>query len=107
MTHPRDLRSVRRYSQHYACFACRRAFKRAERWPPEEGEAPRESRPCPECGQPARAMGVNFKAPRRESANQWRKLELLARMNMLFHHWGRRPATLAEAKQVARRKGVL
>jgi hypothetical protein len=95
------------YTEHYACFACRRAFKHPEQatigagydYPPR----PPKHRPCPECGRPARSMGKNFKAPRRESVNQWRKLELLARLDMLFHGMGRRPRTYAEAKQLARR----
>jgi hypothetical protein len=97
------------YTEHYACFACRRAFKHREEavigvgheYPPR----PPRYRPCPECGGPARSMGKNFKAPRRESANQWRKLELLARLDMLFHGPGRRPRTYAEARQLARREG--
>jgi hypothetical protein len=52
-------------------------------------------------------MGEKFNPPRRESKNQWRKLELLARLDMLFHSYGWRPKTYSEAKRVARRQGRL
>jgi hypothetical protein len=97
---------VLRYSKHYACFVCRRAFKHPEvcdrNGPSRE---PPRSRPCPECGGPARSMGMNFKPPRREATNQWRKLELLASRGELFHSYGARPRTLADAKQQERERG--
>jgi hypothetical protein len=95
---------VVRYAEHYACFVCRRAFKHPEEYSRADREfRPALSRPCPECGGPARSMGMNFKPPRREATNQWRKLELLASRGELFHGFGARPGTYAEAKQQARR----
>jgi hypothetical protein len=94
---------VVRYSEHYACFACRRAFKHPEEYARAGGQLrPPRSRPCPECGGPARSMGMNFKPPRREATKQWRKLELLARRGELFHGSALRPKTYAEAKQQTR-----
>ena len=99
------------YKQHYACFSCRKAFrKNAEMLPGPPT--------CPQCGRPMKGMGLDFKAPRRRNRSQWRKAKLLAQYNILYHSCGcggpgHRPAYLrevpsflAELHKPARRNAV-
>jgi hypothetical protein len=60
--------------QHYACFACRKAFKVRGTYNSTTAPAP-----CPECKGPMTAMGVLFRAPRQRAVKAWRRLEELAR----------------------------
>jgi hypothetical protein len=61
----------------YACFKCRRAFKR-----PWQGRIP--ERPCPNCGAQAVALNPKFKAPRSDNVEQWKKVEFLVSRGFLF-----------------------
>jgi DNA-directed RNA polymerase subunit RPC12/RpoP len=95
------------YKEHYACFHCRKAFKQ-----PSYFDLPKDVRPkrreervvvCPQCGSRMRNMGLDFKAPRQRSVDQWRKVELLYQRGITFHSCGccgpgYRPATLAEVR---------
>lgn len=91
------------YPQHYACLECRLAFK--GEW--DRGEGYDGDRRCPHCAQPALAMGLDFKAPRKRNVGQWRKLALVVESGRRFASCGcngpgRRPRTLADAKAEAR-----
>ena len=59
--------------QHYACFACRKAFKVRGTFNYTTAPAP-----CPECKKPMTAMGVLFRSPRQRAVKAWRLLEELA-----------------------------
>ena len=52
----------------YACFSCRRCFKRP---------GDRESAPCPECGGSTIRLGEKFKAPSRKDLKAWRVVEFV------------------------------
>ncbi len=60
------------YKKHYACFTCRKGFKRhpVAEWPkhlqPPEGQA--DPAPCPQCGRPMADLGLDFKPPRQKDA---------------------------------------
>jgi hypothetical protein len=60
--------------QHYACFACRKAFK--VRGTFNSTTAPT---PCPECKGLMTATGVLFRAPRQRAIKVWRRLEEMTR----------------------------
>lgn len=64
------------YLHPYACFACRRSFKRASRTAPVL--------PCPRCGGPAIGLTRKFKSPKASDAAQWKKVEALVRHGFLF-----------------------
>jgi DNA-directed RNA polymerase subunit RPC12/RpoP len=71
------------YKPQYACFGCRKAFKRrlhADVDPDGEWRAPR----CPECGGEVVSMGVGFRPPRRQQVGQWRRLAALAAEGATF-----------------------
>ncbi|WP_074206395.1 hypothetical protein [Parasphingorhabdus marina] len=60
----------------YACFRCRKSFKRASRV-----EA---VLPCPNCGGPSIGLTRKFKPPKSTDAKQWKKVEALVRHGFLF-----------------------
>ncbi len=64
------------YLHPYACFRCRKSFKRASR-----AEA---VLPCPECGGPSIGLTRKFKPPKRFDEKQWNKVEALVRHGFLF-----------------------
>jgi len=77
---------------HYACFACRKVFKKP--W----AEQTEMDYPCPDCAQRLSMMGIAFRAPRRADLSQWRKVEKLVRAGILFYrNDGPRPRRLNEA----------
>jgi len=70
----------------YACFACRKSFKRPqmlggsshfmlsqqqEAQQREADEANARTYKCPDCGSPTHYMGLNFKAPKRADEKGW------------------------------------
>lgn len=61
---------------HFACFACRKAFKQPEssNWNQEIPERPFD---CPDCKRPMVRLGRYFKAPPRRARRQWLTTELL------------------------------
>ena len=94
---------TRLHKQHFACFQCRKAFKR--RWPCDylpRGVLASRPFPCPQCGQPMNDMGVDFKAPPQNDQRQWLKVAVLYSFGIRFD-WeqatgdgpGPRPATLS------------
>src|SRR5262245_17964958 len=94
------------YKKHFACFSCRKAFKRFQEYecpidqqPAEGGLAPA---PCPQCGRPMSDMGLDFKPPRQRDADHWEVVEFLFRRGFTYNSCGCggpgfRPARWAEA----------
>lgn len=84
------------YLHPYACFRCRKSFKRANRV-----EA---VLPCPECGGPSIGLTRKFKPPKQSDKMQWFKVEALVRHGFLFWSLGEPyPDTLTEVEAFARR----
>ncbi len=89
-------RAASAYLHPYACFKCRKSFKRASRV-----EA---VLPCPHCGGPSIGLTRKFKPPRKADVQQWRKVEALVRQGFLFWSLGEPyPETLAEVEAFAAR----
>lgn len=95
------------YKQHYACFKCRKAFKRRpDDDLPDHVTGQRDDNapvPCPDCNQPMHNMGLDFEAPKKSDVKQWAKVELLYQHGFAFHSCGccgpgYRPSTLSEAE---------
>src|SRR5262245_61317298 len=92
------------YNDNFACFRCRKAFKRRRpyEWPEHLRPKKLPSPPvCPECAAPMADMGLDFKAPRRSNVKQWKKVEVLFRHGFTYHSCGccgpgLRPAELRE-----------
>lgn len=80
------------YKKHFACFGCRRSFKRLDesewprdRQPPEGQDAPA---PCTRCGQPMADMGLDFKPPRHSDNEHWEAVVFLFRHGIAYHSCG-------------------
>ena len=67
------------YKTHFACFECRKAFKRALAEQPA---------PCPDCGEPMAEMGLDFKAPPRDDVQHWRVVASLYRAGFDYRSCG-------------------
>lgn len=74
--------------QHYACFKCRKAFKRPFVHNIRAGTYENYAALCPQCRAPMHALGLNFKAPAQSNVMQWRKVERLFQLGITFHSWG-------------------
>ncbi|WP_426164705.1 hypothetical protein [Sandarakinorhabdus sp. DWP1-3-1] len=84
------------YLHPYACFRCRKSFKRGSR------EA--AVLPCPECGGPSIGLTRKFKPPKQTDEKQWEKVEALVRRGFLFWSLGEPyPDTLREVADFAER----
>lgn len=84
------------YLHPYACFNCRKSFKRASKV--------KAVLPCPECGGPSVGLTRKFKPPKRSDIAQWRKVEALVRHGFLFWSLGEPyPDTLNEVDAFARK----
>lgn len=98
------------YKQHYACFECRKAFKRrlladvqpgrqesvAGRWFRANAtlqerqvlEEEPEVAKCPDCGGPMASMGLDFEAPPKDDYRAWQHLRSLYKVGIAFHSCG-------------------
>lgn len=80
------------YKRHFACFSCRKGFKRTHEseWPehlqPADGET--VPAPCPECRRPMADMGWDFKPPRQRDVERWAVVEFLYRRGVAYHSCG-------------------
>ena len=93
------------YMHPFACFRCRRSFKRG--YERDIGE-----RPCPHCGGIAIRLNRKFKAPPSEDREQWAKVEYLVTHGFRFQSLHEAdgtavvyPNTLREAEEFVRRRG--
>eukprot|EP00657_Telonema_sp_P-1_P001440 TRINITY_DN13667_c0_g1_i1.p1 TRINITY_DN13667_c0_g1~~TRINITY_DN13667_c0_g1_i1.p1 ORF type:complete len:113 (+),score=20.36 TRINITY_DN13667_c0_g1_i1:174-512(+) len=65
------------YKPHYACFECRKSFKRrlaSDIRSIYEDQLPAK---CPDCGALAADMGLDFKAPKMKDEKAWKHLRNL------------------------------
>jgi DNA-directed RNA polymerase subunit RPC12/RpoP len=84
----------------YACFSCRKCFKRPQfsgasnqymeqeqqvaQWKEAERFEATRVYKCPDCGEAAHFMGVDFKAPRRSDVRGWRNAAALVATGKQF-----------------------
>jgi DNA-directed RNA polymerase subunit RPC12/RpoP len=75
------------YKRRYACFACRKSYKR--RNPGDVGHHG-EDRParCPQCGLLMADMGRDFRPPRQADDRGWTTAEALFSVGVTFHSCG-------------------
>src|SRR5215475_7363662 len=66
---------------HFACFGCRRSFKRRV-----EHGGKDYVKPCPHCGGRAIDLGRHFKAPKVTDIDQWKKVRYLVAAGFFFQH---------------------
>lgn len=68
------------YPDHYACFACRKMFKKPQEKEtvnlhPLSGCQNKAPVPCPQCGKPMANMGKGFRPPKRRDVKGWQEVE--------------------------------
>jgi DNA-directed RNA polymerase subunit RPC12/RpoP len=72
----------RGYLMQFACFECRKAFKQPVAFP---SRVETERHVCPECGAEMTEMGRNFRAPKLNDIEQWKKVKAIIRNGLTFH----------------------
>ncbi|MBN8487946.1 MAG: hypothetical protein J0M20_09525 [Burkholderiales bacterium] len=84
----------------YACFRCRKSFKRphfsgatsrfmtsqqqSAQWKEAEDFEANRTFKCPDCGENAHYMGIDFKAPRKADVRAWQDAEAFIASGKLF-----------------------
>ena len=64
--------AMTRYKQHYACFNCRKTFKRRLLSDLEsKDDFQLKEAKCPDCGQLMANMGKDFEAPKKSAIKAW------------------------------------
>jgi len=69
------------YAMSFACFNCKKSFKRHVDTSP--CDYPR-ALSCPECGENSVNLGRNFKPPKRNDEKQWKKVKYLVDHGFYF-----------------------
>jgi len=83
--------AMKAYKPHYACFECRKTFKRRL-----QGDLPggfnKKKDPiaakCPDCGKLTASMGYDFKSPKKNDVKAWEHLANLYEVGIAFHSCG-------------------
>lgn len=79
------------YKPHYACFECRKTFKRRLFSDIQDGynkEVKENPAKCPECGNIMADMGLDFKSPKKKDITAWNHIALLYQVDITFHSCG-------------------
>ncbi|WP_282081431.1 hypothetical protein [Aquimarina algiphila] len=81
------------YKQHYACFECRKTFKRKLLVDIDKGAAYSkdfESVPskCPKCSALMANMGLDFESPKKNDLKTWSHMKNLYKSGITFHSCG-------------------
>jgi len=75
------------YKKHYACFACRKSFKRRNK---EDVDPMGDDHParCPQCNLLMADMGLDFKPPKTSDERAWEAAAALFEVGETFHSCG-------------------
>ncbi|AWK03397.1 hypothetical protein HYN56_03825 [Flavobacterium crocinum] len=76
------------YKPHYACFNCRKTFKRRLMGDIKKGEKSVFESKCPECGELMANMGLDFESPKKDDLKKWDHLKSLYSVGITFHSCG-------------------
>lgn len=77
-----------KHKPHYACFACRKTFKRMLLWDINRDDKREKEAKCPDCAGPVANMGKDFEAPKRTDIKAWSHLQSLYSVGITFHSCG-------------------
>ncbi|HEY1193126.1 hypothetical protein [Flavobacterium sp.] len=75
------------YKPHYACFNCRKTFKRRLFRDIKTGESGFEAK-CPQCGELTADMGLDFESPKKDDLKKWKHIKSLYSVGITFHSCG-------------------
>jgi hypothetical protein len=76
----------RPYKRHFACFQCRKAFKRAPLAEPSDAVV--DPAPCPDCGARMADLRLDFARPPKNEVEHWEVAEHLFRKGFGHHNCG-------------------
>jgi DNA-directed RNA polymerase subunit RPC12/RpoP len=77
------------YKPHYACFACRKQFRRRlRRDQPHLADRPDQPARCPQCRLLMADMGLDFKPPPKDDEKAWQVAAQLWEVGLTFHSCG-------------------
>ena len=84
------------YKPHFACFKCRKTFKRRLIVDIDRGKAYQKNywqnihiaAKCPECASLMANMGLDFEAPKKNDKKAWQHMENLYESGIAFHSCG-------------------
>ncbi|WP_452603336.1 hypothetical protein [Pontimicrobium sp. MEBiC06410] len=83
--------AITTYKSHYACFNCRKTYKRRllsdinGGYDKDDKESPAK---CPECGDLMANMGLDFESPKKTDIKTWNHLSTLYKVGITFHSCG-------------------
>jgi len=81
--------TMARYKPHYACFNCKKTFKRRLLWDiNRDNQAAYLEAKCPQCGELMADMGLDFTSPKKNDIKQWEHLKSLYTVGITFHSCG-------------------
>lgn len=76
------------YKPHYACFNCRKSFKRRLKGDMTKGNPESVAAKCPQCGELMANMGLDFESPRQSDIKAWQHIQDLHSVGITFHSCG-------------------
>lgn len=75
------------YKPHYACFNCRKTFKRRLFRDIKIGGSVFEAK-CPQCRELMANMGLDFESPKKDDIKKWEHIKSLFSVGITFHSCG-------------------
>jgi DNA-directed RNA polymerase subunit RPC12/RpoP len=76
------------YKPHYACFECRKTFKRRLMWDIRRDNTSTVEAKCPQCGSLMANMGLDFASPPKDDIKAWEHIKRLYSVGITFHSCG-------------------
>jgi hypothetical protein len=76
------------YKSHYACFNCRKTFKRRLINDIKRGEKSVLEAKCPECAELMANMGLDFESPKKDDLKKWEHIKSLYSVGIGFYSCG-------------------
>lgn len=77
------------YKPHYACFSCRKTFKRRLLWDiNRDDKTTNVEAKCPQCGIMMADMGLDFASPKKDDVKKWKHIQSLYSVGIAFHSCG-------------------
>ena len=76
------------YKSHYACFKCKKGFKRKNLDDITREKIASKPFNCPECSNLMANVGLDCEIPKKSNAQQWKVLESLFEIGITYHSCG-------------------
>lgn len=73
------------YKLHYACFNCRKTFKRKLMWDINRDNKDVREAKCPQCGDLMANMELDFESPKKDNIKEWNHIKELYSVGITFY----------------------